>query len=384
MFKPKVLVFSSYFLPGEKSGGPVRTINNMLVLLGGRVDFYLITRAHDIDGERYIGVPHNEWVDCEGGRVYYFDGGLFAFINVLLGLRYMRFDFFYINSFFDVFFSILPMFMRRFGLYANVRFVLAPRGEFSMGALSFKSFRKRLFLRVSKLLSLYRGVIWQASSVIEKSDILRAQGKVRDVRVAPDLSLMPVQEESDLSCGRKSSGALRVVFLSRISPMKNLTYCFEVLSHLTGEVVFDVYGGVEDQKYWLSILAMAEELPPNIRFNYCGVVPNDQVSKTFAAYDLMFLPTLGENYGHVIFEALASGTPVLTSDRTPWRELSVRSAGWALNLEYPDEFVRTLQFLVGLDHDDYIYYRRAAFSYAKFVVEEGDAVDMNLELFRLA
>jgi hypothetical protein len=40
-----------------------------------------------------------------------------------------------------------------------------------------------------------------------------------------------------------------------------------------------------------------------------------------AEYDLFLFPTLGENYGHVISEALASGCPVVISDQTPWRNL---------------------------------------------------------------
>jgi glycosyltransferase involved in cell wall biosynthesis len=51
---------------------------------------------------------------------------------------------------------------------------------------------------------------------------------------------------------------------------------------------------------------------------YRGPIAPDEVSNTFARYDLFVFPTQGENFGHVIFEALRAGTPVLLSDRTPW------------------------------------------------------------------
>ena len=35
----------------------------------------------------------------------------------------------------------------------------------------------------------------------------------------------------------------------------------------------------------------------------------------------MFLPSKGENFGHIIMESLAASTPVIISDLTPWKDL---------------------------------------------------------------
>jgi glycosyltransferase involved in cell wall biosynthesis len=45
----------------------------------------------------------------------------------------------------------------------------------------------------------------------------------------------------------------------------------------------------------------------------------DDVPGTFAQYDLFAFPSRGENFGHVVLESLSVGTPVLVSDRTPWK-----------------------------------------------------------------
>ena len=60
---------------------------------------------------------------------------------------------------------------------------------------------------------------------------------------------------------------------------------------------------------------------------------NDEVLSALSGHDLFFLPTLGENYGHVIHEALLSGSQVLLSDQTPWRGLTEAGLGWDLPLE---------------------------------------------------
>jgi glycosyltransferase involved in cell wall biosynthesis len=59
-------------------------------------------------------------------------------------------------------------------------------------------------------------------------------------------------------------------------------------------------------------------------------------------YDLFFLPTLGENYGHVIFEALASGVPVLISDRTPWQNLKTLGVGTDMPIGDPHDFAKEI------------------------------------------
>lgn len=57
-----------------------------------------------------------------------------------------------------------------------------------------------------------------------------------------------------------------------------------------------------------------------------------------AAKDWMFrhawvsvLPSYSENFGGVVVEALAQGTPVIASMGTPWRMLAERHCGWWVN-----------------------------------------------------
>ena len=62
------------------------------------------------------------------------------------------------------------------------------------------------------------------------------------------------------------------------------------------------------------------------------------MSESLAKNDLFFFPAHGENYGHVIAEAMAAGCPVLISDQTAWRNLEEKGAGWDLPLDAPGRF----------------------------------------------
>ena len=76
--------------------------------------------------------------------------------------------------------------------------------------------------------------------------------------------------------------------------------------------------------YWEKCQRIIDDLPENIQVKYNGTIGHEKVVREMASHDLFFLPTLGENFGHVIFEALAAGCPILISDQTPWRNLEKR------------------------------------------------------------
>ena len=48
----------------------------------------------------------------------------------------------------------------------------------------------------------------------------------------------------------------------------------------------------------------------------------------YATADVFVLPSFSENFGLVVAEALAAGTPVIATTGTPWRELPEAEAGW--------------------------------------------------------
>src|SRR5687767_8696453 len=68
----RVLCLAAYYLPGFKSGGPVRTIAHMAAHLRDQIDFHIITSDRDQgDAEPYPNVPIDRWTSCEGVNVFY-------------------------------------------------------------------------------------------------------------------------------------------------------------------------------------------------------------------------------------------------------------------------------------------------------------------------
>ena len=162
---------------------------------------------------------------------------------------------------------------------------------------------------------------------------------VRGILNVPDMRIFrPTAEPA----ANAPDAQIRLVFLSRIDRMKNLDFALAVLSKCETPVRFDIYGPVTHQDYWRECQRHMTALPPHIEVRYHGAIANSDVSRTLAAYDLFFLPTLGENFCHAIFDALEVGLPVLISDQTPWRDLEEMEAGWSLPLSDPSVFAAAI------------------------------------------
>ena len=72
-------------------------------------------------------------------------------------------------------------------------------------------------------------------------------------------------------------------------------------------ITFDIYGPKEDKRYWDLCKEIIDSLPKSIEVNYMGPIENENVNDMFQNYDLFFLPTKGENFGHVILESMSAG-----------------------------------------------------------------------------
>jgi glycosyltransferase involved in cell wall biosynthesis len=206
-------------------------------------------------------------------------------------------------------------------------------------------------------------------------------GEKARIIVAPDLAA----PAGNITAGpiTKKPGELSVAFLSRVSPIKNLDGALRMLAAVRQRVTFDIYGPIEDSHYWDACQALIKALPAHITATYRGTVEHDAVARTLAGHDLFFLPSRGESFGYAIVEALAAGCPVLISDRTPWRNLNERGAGWALPLDDEDRFVAVLEELALADRDVLNQMRARAVSYYAQESSSAEAVERSRALLTM-
>ena len=380
---PRILIFNNYYSPGFRAGGPVRTLANMVDRLGGEFDFHIVTLDRDVgDTTPYPSVEVNTWTQHGKARVMYVPAAYLS-LHLIAGIAEERAaDVIYLNSFFDPIFTQRVLWARRFGLIAGAPIVLAPRGEFSEGALGLKRRKKQLYMRASRVIGLYKRLTWQASSELERSDILRILPYVRPSEIREAMDIAPVHDDKPFDRPvRRSDLPLRVCFLSRLSPKKNIDFALRALSLVKAQATFTVYGPIGHPKYWSSCEALAAALPSNLTVVYAGELHPNEVKGRLAQHDLFFFPTLGENYGHVIHEALGAGLPVLISDQTPWGDVVERGVGWVLPLDSEAEFARKIDDFAICEDFQVEAIKEAARKYAAEISAKRDVIEANRQLF---
>jgi glycosyltransferase involved in cell wall biosynthesis len=383
--KPRVLVFCDYYLPGFKGGGPITTLKNMVAALAPRVDLRIVTRNNDL-GETapYAGVTENDWTLREEASVLYTPGSRMTVGYARAIIRDERPDAVYLNSVLSRRFSLFPLIAahlerRRAG--KPITIVVAPRGEFSPGALSLKPVQKLIYLRGLRGLGLWRSIVWQASSPKEAGDIRSVAGSNATISIAPDL---PASFPNSPDTRTKAPGQAVLTFVGRVSPMKNLNGLLELVSQVKGRLDLVIVGPIEDAGYWELCKARIDRMPANVRVSVRGPLAPDDVLGVLRQSDIFFLPSLGENFGHVVLEALGSGCPVVLSDRTPWQGLTEAGVGFAISLDDEPGMISVLQHYIDMGDPDFAAVRKRARDYAGRIAADETLAHTYLSMFGVA
>lgn len=380
MSRKTILTFVGVYLPGFKGGGPIRSLANMVEQIGSEFAFRVVTADRDLgDLAPYPGIHPDRWTPIGQASVRYLPLDQRSLRRLYDLMRSTPHDVVYLHSFFSPVYTVQPLLLRKLGLVQRKPVVLAPRGEFSSGALAIKAGKKRFFIALARLLGLYRDVIWQATSENERQDIERVFGEGVPIVLAPNLS-SKAQFVDLAKKPVKEKGTLRLLFLSRVSRKKNLDGALRLLAEISGSVKFDVYGPIEDLPYWKECEEIIAGLPSNILVTYCGPIPHDQVQTVMATYHSLLFPTHGENFGHVIVEAWLAGCPVILSDQTPWRNLQELGVGWDIPLGRPQEYRSAIQTLVDMDDTALREAAQRAQTYGLSRSHDSEALDRSREL----
>jgi glycosyltransferase involved in cell wall biosynthesis len=395
--KPVILVFARYYLPGFLAGGPIRSIVNLVEQLHPDFEFHIVTLDRDLGTDcPYPDIQTECWTKVGKAFVYYASPSRLGMRDIAAIIQSTPHDLIYLNSFFDPRFTQLVIINSLLKRLSGRPIVLAPRGEFSVGALKLKWWKKKIFIQLVNHFDLYRSLTWQASSAHEAEDIRRAITSVRErssklvvsgnITVAPDLT----GGQAEASCARPSfyeigpNFPLRVCFLSRISPKKNLEFALRAMSLVCVPARFVIYGPIEDATYWATCQALIGKMPSNVEVVHAGAIEYQLVLTALAHHEVFLFPTCGENYGHVIHEALRAGLLLLISDQTPWKQLELKGVGWDLPLGKPEAFARRIEEVAGWSVAMRQQAVERAHALANQVGANPETLEANRKMFRAA
>lgn len=383
MLRNKVLILINHYIPGYKYGGPIRSIQAIKSKLKKYIDFKIFTTDRDFgDKVPFESIEANTWNNEKKNDTYYFNGNLLKYFSFIIK-ESKKYNFIYLNSFFNPLFSMSIVILKYMGLIRN-QIILAPRGEFNLGALDIKSGKKRFFITIVKTINLYKGVRWHATTEEELMSIHSIFGNDVEVYLAEGMS--PKEVNRSLSINSKVKGKLNLVFLARISKIKNLDFLLKTLLIVddSKEINLTVYGPIENLEYWKESQLLINEIhrtKPLIKVLYEGEVDYIYVDSIISKFDFYILPTLGENFGQSIADAFSVGLPVITSNKTPWTNLKNEGVGWDLPLNSL-VFKDVLEECVNMSNEQYFEMQNNCLNYAEKFLNNEVLLNKYLKLFK--
>ena len=202
--------------------------------------------------------------------------------------------------------------------------IISPRGMLAPAALAFSRSKKRAFW------ALLQGPVIRGAACIhatsdQEYEEIRSFGLANPVAVIPNGIDLP-----EVPAGRRMSAAQRVVLsLGRVHPKKGLAHLIRAWSKVEAScldwrlrIAGPPEAGHDDE---LRALAMALGLS---RVSVEGPIYGEAKTIAYQDADVFVLPTLNENFGLTVAEALAAGTPAISTKGAPWSGLDGEGCGW--------------------------------------------------------
>lgn len=325
----RVLHVTPYFAPAFRYGGPPQSILGLCRgLRSAGVDVEVLTTT--ANGEREISSDIVRRGEHEGVPVRYLELSFPRRYFNALGLSdalqrtLPSVDLAHVHGLwsFPVWTAVREC--RR----AGVPFVVSPRGMLDGGSFGHHRWRKTLGYRVRERKYLRRAALLHATSVSEEENLERLSLGPEIVRVPNGVS---PPASAPVGRFRKKLGLADndglVLFLGRLHPMKRLDLLVSAVEKIRSEEprVRLVLAGPEDGLDAQEIIGQASDART---VSWIGEVAPDEKWALLSEADVLVSCSDSESFGMSVVEAMAMGTPVVTTKTCPWEEVEKARAGF--------------------------------------------------------
>jgi glycosyltransferase involved in cell wall biosynthesis len=209
----------------------------------------------------------------------------------------------------------------------NVPLLISPHGMYMRDTMKFSPMKKKLALALFEKKNFSSADCFHVTAEQEAEE-LRALGITKPIAVVPIGIDLP--ERGFLEKYKENSSKRTLLFMSRLHAKKGLELLFKVWAQIYREFPQwqILIAGPDEGGYQSRLEGMVKELGLSESVHFRGAVYGEEKNRLLANADAFVLPSLSENFGIVIAEALAYEVPVLTTDRTPWKDIDTHKCGW--------------------------------------------------------
>jgi len=223
---------------------------------------------------------------------------------------------------------------RRVARARRIALVVSPRGMLDEWSLQRSRIRKAVVWHLFEKDNLASAQLLHATSAAEAKAI-RAAGLAQPIAVipngvdVPDAARLPGRERLERSYPALADREW-LLFMARLHPVKGLAELLRVWHSLAPQFPRWqlVVAGPDFEGHGVEVRRRAATLGLSDRITFTGMLSGEDKACALANAGVLVLPTHSENFGIVVAEALAHGTPAITTRAAPWQELQEARCGW--------------------------------------------------------
>ncbi len=312
----KILHVLPAYLPAVRYGGPVFAVHSLcreLAARGHSVDVFTTS----IDGPRNSDVPIGEPVWLDGVRVRYFQSPnlrrLFRAPAMAraLDVNIKTYDVVHLHTLYQ-----WPTWTAACAARAhNVPYVLSPRGMLVKNLIRQRSYlAKSLWLALIERRNIEQAAAVHVTSALEDAELRRFGWSLPPLIMIPngvdEPLTLPEAVAPDVIAA--TSGGPIVLYLGRLSWKKGLDNLLLAFARKPTGIL--VIAGTDDEGLGPRLAAMAEDLRIGA---YVRIVPRTvqgaDKEHLYAAARVFVVPSLSENFGNTVLEAMRRRLPVVTT-----------------------------------------------------------------------
>jgi glycosyltransferase involved in cell wall biosynthesis len=273
----------------------------------------------NVNGSEVLAVPTGKSLEIEGVEVLYFPVTFprrtyrSPLMSFQLARRLRDFDVVHLHSVFTWPIEAAA----RMAARSRIPYCLAPRGMLIQDLVRIRGrIRKTLWIHKFGRAALENASAIHATSDLEASELRRFPLRWPPVEVIPngvedDLANPPNWAEVTSGIRELATSRPFILFLGRISWKKGLDLLIDSLRQT--EEIDLLLAGPDEEHLWPKLERQASTLGVTRRIKYLGPVSGqDKVALLHSAAGLV-LPSISENFGNVVLEAMAAGRPVIVT-----------------------------------------------------------------------
>ena len=317
----------------------------------GGVGGYLQVLSHDLGKhvELHVVTHHSEdELKIEYAHIHYIDGRLshlfLAKRQFCALLEAIKPDVVHVNSCWEVLCSYTVFWAKSMGYPV----VISPHGMLEPWVIKKNYLKKKLpalCLYQKRSLRMADSLIATAES--ERKNLLKLGYNEQVDVVQTGIVVDGIRIKEDWQCCKT------ILFLALLRPNKGADLLIKAVSRLKAEMegYCVIIAGSGDPAYESTLKQLVRDLGLEKMVIFTSSVYDEDKWDLYREADIFVLPTLNENFGIVVAEALACGTPVITTKGAPWRDLVSWDCGWWIDRDI-DHLVEAIKRFMLLNEEE--------------------------------